>query len=339
MEEIFMRRAFDLAANGRGKVSPNPMVGCVIVKDGKVIGEGWHKVYGGPHAEVNAIASVADKSLLDGADIYVTLEPCAHYGKTPPCAELLIKYPFRKVIIANTDPNPLVAGKGIQLLQDYGLDVTSGMLSEYGERFNARFFTYIREKRPYIILKWAETADGFVAHSDYSSKWISGKVSRMLVHKWRTEEDAIAVGKNTALYDNPQLNTRDWPGKNPVRVVIDRKLELPAHLNLFDGSQKTLCYNLLKDEEKGPVSFVKLSEENFLQALLTNLHQRNLQSLIVEGGSVLLNLFLSGGLYDEVRIFKAPHTFEQGIPAPAMRGKPAEQIKIEEDELWVYYKK
>jgi diaminohydroxyphosphoribosylaminopyrimidine deaminase/5-amino-6-(5-phosphoribosylamino)uracil reductase len=339
MEEIFMRRAFDLAANGRGKVSPNPMVGCVIVKDGVVIGEGWHMVYGGPHAEVNAIDSVSDKSLLDGADIYVTLEPCAHYGKTPPCAELLIKYPFRKVIIANTDPNPLVAGKGIQLLRDYGMEVITGILREYGDRLNARFFTFIQKKRPYVILKWAETADGFVARTDYSSKWISGQISRKLVHKWRTEEDAIAVGKNTAMYDNPQLNTRDWPGKNPVRVFIDRNLELPSHLNLFDGSQKTFCYNLLKDEESNNVTYVKLHEEDFIQSVLNDLYRRKIQSIIVEGGSVLLNLFISEGLYDEVRIFKAPHTFENGIPAPGMRGKPEEVIKIEEDELWVYYKK
>lgn len=334
-----MRRAFDLAANGRGKVSPNPMVGCVIVKDGIEIGEGWHMVYGGPHAEVNAIASVADKTLLDGADIYVTLEPCAHYGKTPPCAELLIKYPFRKVIIANTDPNPLVAGKGIQLLREYGLEVITGILSNDGDKLNARFFTFIQKKRPYVILKWAETSDGFVARSDYSSKWISGKISRKLVHKWRTEEDAIGVGKNTALYDNPQLNTRDWPGKNPIRVFIDRNLELPATLNLFDGSQKTICYNLLKDEENNNVIYVKLPEENFIQALLDDLYKRKVQSVIIEGGSVLLNLFISEGLYDEVRIFKAPHTFENGIPAPGMKGKPEEIVKVEEDELWVYYKK
>jgi len=217
--QLYMRRALELAVKGRGKVSPNPMVGCVIVKNESIIGEGWHKQYGQAHAEVNAINEVSDKSLLTGADLYVTLEPCAHHGKTPPCANLVAQYAFRKVYICNVDPNPLVAGKGLEIIQKAGIQTETGILEEDGKRLNARFFTFMQQNRPYIILKWAETGDGFIARNDYSSKWISGNLSRQLVHKWRAEEDAIMVGTNTARYDNPALNVRDWTGTNPTRIL------------------------------------------------------------------------------------------------------------------------
>ena len=216
--EIYMHRALELARNGAGKVSPNPMVGCVIVHNGTIIGEGWHQQFGGPHAEPNAIAAVNNQELLKDATLYVTLEPCAHFGKTPPCAHLIIEKQIPRVVVCNLDPNPLVAGKGIKLLKDAGIEVKTGILAQEGAFLNRRFFTYINHKRPFIILKWAETADGFVARENYDSKWISNALSRKLVHKWRTEEDAILVGKNTALYDNPQLTSRDWEGKNPISV-------------------------------------------------------------------------------------------------------------------------
>jgi diaminohydroxyphosphoribosylaminopyrimidine deaminase/5-amino-6-(5-phosphoribosylamino)uracil reductase len=221
-----MSRALELARLGFGKVSPNPMVGCIIVCEGKIIGEGFHQQYGGPHAEVNAIHSVKDKTLLKQSTVYVTLEPCAHYGKTPPCAKLLVEHLVKKVIISNVDPNPLVSGKGIEILRSAGIEVETGLLEQEGLELNKRFFKSIRENAPYIILKWAQTADGFIARDDFDSKWISNKISRKLVHKWRSEEDAILVGKNTAKYDNPTLNVRDWVGKDPLRIVIDHELVL-----------------------------------------------------------------------------------------------------------------
>ena len=253
-----MRRALELAENGRGQVSPNPLVGCVIEHHGKIIGEGWHQKYGEAHAEVNAVNSVKDKSLLKEACVYVSLEPCAHFGKTPPCADLLVENQVKKVVICNTDPNPLVAGKGIVKLREAGIEVETGILEKEGLELNKRFFHYLEKKRPYIILKWAETADGFIARKNFDSKWISNTLSRKLVHKWRTEEDAILVGTNTALYDNPQLNARDWTGNNPVRIVIDRHLKLPADLHLFDEQIPTICYNLIKNRNSGNVTFVKV---------------------------------------------------------------------------------
>ncbi|MEQ9412696.1 MAG: bifunctional diaminohydroxyphosphoribosylaminopyrimidine deaminase/5-amino-6-(5-phosphoribosylamino)uracil reductase RibD, partial [Cyclobacteriaceae bacterium] len=217
-DKFYMLRAMELAKNGIGHVSPNPLVGCVIVYEGKIIGEGWHGKYGEAHAEVNAVNAVADKSILNGAAVYVNLEPCAHTGKTPPCADLLVKHKVKRVVIANVDPNPLVAGKGIAKLKDAGVEVLTGVLEEAGRELNKRFFTFLKHKRPFVILKWAQTSDGFIARENFDSKWISNEYSRKLVHKWRTEEDSILVGYNTALYDNPKLTARDWTGRNPVRI-------------------------------------------------------------------------------------------------------------------------
>ena len=246
--QLFMQRALQLARLSAVTVSPNPMVGCVIVHNGKIIGEGYHQKYGDAHAEVNAVNAVSDKSLLSESTVYVTLEPCSHFGKTPPCADLLIKHKFKKVIVCNYDPNPLVAGQGIEKLRQAGIEVEVGLLEEEGRELNKRFFTYIEKKRPYIILKWAESADGFIAKGIYETVQISNLLSRRFVHKMRSEEDAIMVGTNTAKYDNPTLNTRFWTGKNAVRVLIDRELSLSKNLHIFDNSQKTICYNSLKDK-------------------------------------------------------------------------------------------
>ncbi|HWZ23601.1 MAG TPA: bifunctional diaminohydroxyphosphoribosylaminopyrimidine deaminase/5-amino-6-(5-phosphoribosylamino)uracil reductase RibD, partial [Cytophagaceae bacterium] len=286
-----------------------------------------------------AINSVEDKSLLDGATLYVTLEPCSHYGKTPPCAELILKYPIKRVVICNIDPNPLVAGKGIEQLIFGEKEVEVGILETQGYELNKRFFSFIEKKRPYILLKWAETSDGFIARENYDSKWISGELSRKLVHKWRTEEDAIMVGTNTALYDNPRLNVRDWSGRNPTRILIDKELQVPEGAHLFDGTQTTICYNYKRQEVKNLVEFVKLDPvEDLMKHILDDMYERKIQSVIVEGGAVLLNSFIKKGIWDEARIFRSKQEFGTGVEAPYVRGKLLSVDKIGEDEMVVYRK-
>ena len=270
---LFMQRALDLAERGKGTVRPNPLVGCVLVHEGNIIGEGYHEQYGGPHAEVNAIASVTDPNLLTDATAYVSLEPCSHWGKTPPCANLLVEKGIKSVVVATLDPNPLVAGKGVKLLEEAGISVQVGLLEQEARWQNRRFFCQQEKHRPYLILKWAQTQDGFIARENFDSKWISGTQSRQLVHQWRAEEQAILVGKNTALHDNPRLNVRDWTGSDPIRVVLDSKLELPAELHLFDQKIPTLCYNTLKSETLPNLEWVKLPELS-PEALLADLHAR-----------------------------------------------------------------
>lgn len=322
MDLKYMYRALELAALGRGSVSPNPMVGCVIVHQNRIIGEGWHRRYGDWHAEVNAVNNAIQRGfgeLLPESTVYATLEPCSHFGKTPPCADLLVENRVKQVVVCNDDPNPLVAGKGIQKLRDAGIEVTTGVLTEEGRQLNRRFFTFFEQKRPYIILKWAETADGFIADEHKHPLSISCLSSRILNHQWRTEEDAILVGTNTAQNDNPQLNARLWAGHNPVRVVLDRTLRLPDTLHLFDNTQKTLCYNAFSNEEKGGTTFVQIDfDENFLQHLLQDLYKRKIQSILVEGGAVILQTFLNEGIFDEIRIFKSPTTIGKGTAAPLL---------------------
>jgi diaminohydroxyphosphoribosylaminopyrimidine deaminase / 5-amino-6-(5-phosphoribosylamino)uracil reductase len=332
-DELFMQRALSLAALGIGCVSPNPKVGCVLVHDNKIIGEGWHQVFGGPHAEVNAIASVADKSLLPFSTAYVTLEPCAHTGKTPPCADLLIAHKINKVVVGIEDPNPLVSGKGILKLKQAGIEVVTGILTELAEELNVRFFTFIKKQRPYIILKWAQTADGFIAPLNRERKWISNEWSRQVVHKWRTEEDAVMIGSGTALYDNPILNARDWAGRNPLRIVVDRNLRLPADLNIFKGQQKTICYNLTINEDVKLVSLVKISDDNFLLDMLHDLETKGVQSVLVEGGSSLHHLFIDANIWDEARVFYSPIHFTEGIIAPRVIGTVISTERIMEDRL------
>lgn len=331
-----MERALQLAEQGRGRVSPNPMVGCVIVHDHKIIGEGYHQQYGGPHAEVNAINSVQNPDLLTESTCYVSLEPCAHHGKTPPCADLLVEKGVKRVVVGAMDSNPLVGGKGIEKLRNAGIDVLTGVLEKEARDLNVRFFTMIEKQRPYVILKWAQTADGFVARKNFDSKWISSEPSRMIVHQWRAEEDAILVGTNTAQYDNPQLNVRDWTGKSPLRLVIDKALRLPQTLHLFDGSIPTIVYNTQQNEERENLSFVKLPESQFLESLLSDLHERKIQSLFVEGGSQLLNSFLDLGLWDEARVFESETTFGEGIVAPKIKIPQSNQIQLKEDFLRIY---
>jgi diaminohydroxyphosphoribosylaminopyrimidine deaminase/5-amino-6-(5-phosphoribosylamino)uracil reductase len=334
--KIYMLRAIELAELGRGSVSPNPMVGCVIVHDGLIIGEGYHEKYGQAHAEVNAIASVKNKSLLKEATLYVSLEPCAHFGKTPPCADLIVKHQLKEVIIAAVDSNPLVEKKGIQKLEQAGIAVTTGVMEQEVRKQNVRFFTQMEKKRPYIILKWAQTKDGFVARTNFDSKWISNSLSRQQVHRWRTEEDAILVGTNTARYDNPRLNAREWYGKDPLRLVVDRELKLEESLHLFDGQQDTIIYNNKLNKTIGKTEWVKIDVRIDAKEIVADLYARNIQSLIVEGGAAVLGDFIANDLWDEARVFTGNAKFGLGIPAPVMTTIPTAQYTFKEDLLAIY---
>jgi diaminohydroxyphosphoribosylaminopyrimidine deaminase/5-amino-6-(5-phosphoribosylamino)uracil reductase len=335
-EEYFMRRALELALSGQGHVSPNPMVGCVIVYEDKIVGEGWHQKYGEAHAEVNAVQAVDDKEILKESTVYVNLEPCSHFGKTPPCADMLISHDVKKVVVANLDSNPLVAGAGIRKLRSSGIEVITGILEADGNHLNRRFFTDIKRNRPYVILKWAETTDGFIARENYESKWISNDLSRQLVHKWRTEEDAVLVGTRTASHDNPTLNVRNWTGRDPVRIVVDRFLRLSDKLHLFDGKQKTICYNVMRHEEHRNILLVRIGEEDFISNLLQDLSKQKIQSVIIEGGAQILNSFIDLNLWDEARVFISPNSFGKGVSSPALHGNLVSEEFVGNDVLRFY---
>ncbi len=335
MDELYMQRALELAQLGQGSVSPNPMVGCVVVHKGRIIGEGWHQKYGQAHAEVNALNSVTERELLPESTVYVTLEPCSHYGKTPPCADRLIHEGVKRVVICNDDPNPLVAGRGIQKLRDAGIGVTTGVLASKGRFVNRRFFTYFEQNRPYVILKWAETFDGFLAGPDYQPLHISNALSRRLLHKWRTQEDAFLVGTNTVRYDDPQLNVRLWKGKNPVRVTLDRALSLPPTAQFFDDSQSTLIYSTSERQATSATEWI-VPEEWTISSIIKDLRTRSIQSLVVEGGTRLLNSFIAENLWDEIRVFRSSNRIHEGIPAPLFPAQPVSQELLLKDELRIY---
>lgn len=331
-----MQRCLQLAEKGLGQVAPNPMVGCVIVHNETIIGEGYHEQYGQAHAEVNAIRAVADESLLPEATLYVNLEPCSHHGKTPPCANLIIEKKIKRVVIGSYDPNPLVAGKGIALLQQHGVEVITEVLKPESDFLNRRFITYHTQHRPYIILKWAQSADGYIAPTPAAPLWLTNHESKKLVHQWRTQEQAILVGTNTALTDNPQLTARLWPGKNPLRVVTDRQLRLPAHLHLLDGSTPTLVINEKENSSSGNTELVKIDfSANTEQQILTALYQHHITSVIIEGGAQLLHSFIQQQLWDEARVFTAPAKLNSGIAAPVIKGNTTSETKIGEDRLVV----
>ncbi len=340
--EIYMQRCLDLAALGMGTVSPNPMVGAVIVMDTIIIGEGYHHKYGEAHAEVNAINQVFSNfsdaaDLLDQSVLYVSLEPCAHYGKTPPCADLIIKHKIPRVVVGCRDPFEAVNGKGIEKLMDAGVEVTIGVLEKECQGLNRRFFTRVQKHRPYIILKWAQTADGFFAPDDNSQHWITGLESRRLVHQWRGEEDAVLVGKKTASIDNPQLNVRYGQGKSPKRIVIDRKLELDKSLYLFDQSVETFIFNEVKTDVEGNNKYIALEDfDRYVpQYILYQLYLQDIQSVIIEGGAHTLNSFIEANLWDEARIFIGPKVLEKGIKAPSIRGEAASEDSIANDKLLI----
>lgn len=315
-EEKFMQRAIDLAKRGIGNVSPNPMVGAVLVFENKIVSEGWHENYGDPHAEVNAIKGVND-DILQQSQLYVSLEPCSHYGKTPPCADLIIEKKIPEVYIGCMDPNPEVAGKGIDKLKKVGIQVKTDILKEKCEKLNKRFFTRIKKNRPYIILKWAESADGFIAGENGKQIQISNEISQIHSHKMRALEDAILVGTNTVLNDNPSLTCRHWQGKNPLRISMDFNGRLHKGLNLFNTEAPTLIFNSQKSQELDVAemhNFVQI--ENDLESIMKYLSKLPINSLIVEGGNRLLNSFLEKEIYDEIHIFKSSKKLGSGIKSP-----------------------
>ncbi|HQV35312.1 MAG TPA: bifunctional diaminohydroxyphosphoribosylaminopyrimidine deaminase/5-amino-6-(5-phosphoribosylamino)uracil reductase RibD [Flavobacterium sp.] len=336
--EIYIQRCLELAQNGLGSTYPNPMVGSVIVHRGKIIGEGWHQKAGEPHAEVNAINSVKNKSLLTKSTIYVSLEPCSHFGKTPPCSDLIIQHKIPTVIIGTVDPNDKVAGKGIEKLQKAGIKVKVGVLEKECRELNKRFFTFHTKKRPYIILKWAESADGFLSplnKKEQKPVWITNVYARQLVHKWRTEEQAILVGTKTVLDDNPQLNARDWFGKNPIRIILDRSGKISEDYAVKKGSQKSIILTeqeiLTKDEN---CIYENLIFGEQLPEKISNLlYQYQIQSVIVEGGRQTLQSFIDDDLWDEARIFKGNIILHQGTKAPILKGEIVVKQKSIKDEL------
>ncbi len=319
-----MQRCFQLAISGAGNVAPNPMVGAVLVHNDTIIGEGYHQYYGGPHAEVNCINSVLpqNRTLIKQSTLYVSLEPCAHYGKTPPCADLIIEHHIPEVIIGCRDSYAEVAGKGIEKLKGAGISVTVGVLENEARALNKRFFCYHEKKRPYIILKWAQTADGFIANTDRSRLLISNNSTNRQVHRWRSEEAAIMVGTYTAMYDNPSLTVRLVPGNNPLRIVIDNDLKLPASLHLFNQQVKTIVFNTIKEDASGNLQYIKTSGRHDLHSILDTLYQMRVQSLLVEGGAGLLQSFISNNFWDEARVI-TNNTLQagEGIAAPVLQGE------------------
>lgn len=321
-QELYMQRCLDLAANGAGNVSPNPMVGAVLVHQDRIIGEGWHRQIGQPHAEVNCLQSVAEehKPLIKESTLYVSLEPCAHFGKTPPCADLIIKNKIPEVVIGIRDPFEAVNGKGIERLKAAGVKVTTGILQEKCRLLNKRFFTFHTQKRPFIILKWAASLNGKTAMPDGSRALISNAYSNRLVHKWRSREDAIMVGTNTALMDDPSLTTRLWEGKNPVRVVLDASLRVPATRKVLDGAVRTIVFNTQKQEEAGNILYYRISPaQSLIDQVVRALYQLNVQSVLVEGGTGLLQSFMDEGAWDEARVItNTEMMIENGFPGPAL---------------------
>lgn len=340
IHEKYIKRCVQLAQNGLGTTYPNPMVGSVIVYENQIIGEGWHKKAGEPHAEVNAIRSVKDKSLLSKATIYVSLEPCSHFGKTPPCCDLIITHKIPNVVVGTVDPNEQVAGTGIQKLIAAGVNVTVGVLQKECNELNKRFFTFHQKKRPYIILKWAETQDGFIApekkeHHERTPIWITNPFSRQLAHKWRTEEQAILVGSQTVIDDNPKLNSRDWKGKNPTRVVIDLNNRIAKESFIFDHTVKTIVFNNSETNlSTENTTFERTNRnQNSIPQILEILYQNQIQSVIIEGGSQTLQSFLDQNTWDEARIFIGKSIFGTGTKAPHIQKTLATKIIIDSDEL------
>jgi diaminohydroxyphosphoribosylaminopyrimidine deaminase/5-amino-6-(5-phosphoribosylamino)uracil reductase len=335
-----MSRCIALAKNGLGTTYPNPMVGSVIVYDGKIIGEGWHKKAGEPHAEVNAVNSVKDKSLLKKATIYVSLEPCSHFGKTPPCCDLIIKNKIPNVVIGTVDPNVKVAGNGIKKLIEAGIHVTIGILEDECNELNKRFFTFHQNKKPYIILKWAQSQDGFIAPLEKSEKkpvWITNTHSRQLVHKWRAEEQAILVGTQTVIDDNPKLNARDWSGNNPIRLVLDQNNRIPQDNAVFDNQIKTIVFTKSKNtiNKENTIFEVIDFKQNIATQIVEVLFQHQIQSVIIEGGLQTLQTFIDANLWDEARIFTGKITFGKGIKAPVLPKTNSDKYTIEKDELTI----
>lgn len=345
MHTQYMQRCLDLAQLGAGSVSPNPMVGAVIVVDNQIIGEGYTSPYGGPHAEVNAVRQVQDRygdtarELLSKSTFYVSLEPCAHFGKTPPCADMIADLKPKKVFVSCLDPYAKVNGKGIEILRAAGIEVEIGLLEKEAIWLNRRFFTRIGQQRPYVILKWAQSKDGYIGQGG-KQVWISNAASQQLTHRWRAEEDAILVGTGTAKIDNPSLTVRHWKGKNPIRVLIDRDLIIPSHAHIFDETAETIVFNAKKTDWKNHIKHIELENYGMYlpQSILYQLYLMDVQSIIIEGGAKTLASFIDAGLWDEARVFESQQELGSGIAAPKLQGKLVEKQMVASDLLFLYLK-
>lgn len=343
-DDLLMLRCLQLAKLGEGSASPNPMVGAVVVYDNKIIGEGYHKIYGQSHAEPNAINSVEDKNLFKDSTLYVSLEPCCHWGKTPPCADLIVSSGIRKVVICNKDPNPKVDGGGIKILKDAGIEVITGVLEREGRELNKRFFSRHEKKRPYIILKWAETLDGFMdierRQGNKEDYWITNDSLRVWAHRQRAIEDCVLVGKRTVLNDNPKLNVRYYFGKNPIRMTIDRSLSIPNDRFLYDNSQQTIIFNDIKEGASGNISYVRLDfGKDILEQVVHYIYSIRKSSLVVEGGRFTLEQFIKSNLWDEANILVGNKNFERGLRSPKnlIEEKYSNMVCYESDSIEYYY--
>ncbi len=343
INDLYMQRCLNLALKGIGKVSPNPMVGCVIVSEGEIIGEGHHRQFGKAHAEVNAISDAIEKgneNKLEGSSLYVNLEPCSHFGKTPPCTNLIISKKIKKVFIANKDPFELVNGSGISKLRNAGIEVEDSLLSLEGFSLNKRFFTFHKKKRPYVILKFAQTKDGFISPEENSNlkKKISNPLSDRLVHQWRSEEMSIMIGTLTALKDNPLLTVRHQSGTNPVRIVIDKDLKIPSTYQLFNSDAPTWIYNNQIDQTTKNIVWRKINfTENLIVDLLDSLYQNNIFSVFVEGGKNLIDQFIKSGIWDELRVITSDITFGKGLSSPNINLIASSTMSLENDQISIYY--
>ena len=338
--KYYIKRCLEISKQGIGTTRPNPSVGAVLVVDNKIIGEGFTSAYGGSHAEVNAISSVKNDEDLKKATMYVTLEPCSHYGKTPPCADLIVKSGIKKVVIGCVDVNDVVAGRGVERLKNAGCEVVVGVLENECKAHHKRFFTFHSKKRPYIILKWAQTQDGYIAPKNRVKQapvWITQKVSRQLVHKWRSEEHSILVGTTTVLDDNPSLDVRSWSGENPLRIVIDKDLKLPKDLKVYDGSVKTIFINQKVTTSNENLFFEKI---NFSKPIALEickvLFKHKVQSLIVEGGRKTIQTFIDENLWDEARVFSGLVNFNEGTKAPKLNVPFLNEENLMGDSLKTY---
>lgn len=338
-----MKRCIELAQLAAGDVAPNPMVGSVIVYQDRIIGEGYHQKYGEAHAEVNAINSVKDKTLLAESTLYVSLEPCFHHGKTPPCVDLILEHKIKRVVIACQDPFVHVAGKSIKKLKNADVEVSLGILEQEALNLNKRFFTFHQKQRPYVILKWAQTQDGFIdkkrdAYNNPEINWISSPETQSLVHHWRSQEQAILVGRKTIENDNPSLTVREVQGKNPIRIIIDSQLQISKESTIFKDEVKTIIFNRVKNEENEFLTYYKLDSidtSNILKAL----YELNIQSVFIEGGSRTLQYFLVNHVWDEARIIVGKTKFLDGVKAPIMQGVPKFSEKFSDDDIYYYFRK
>jgi diaminohydroxyphosphoribosylaminopyrimidine deaminase/5-amino-6-(5-phosphoribosylamino)uracil reductase len=338
--EIFMQRCVDLAYLGQGNVSPNPMVGCVIVKNGLVIGEGYHSEYGEKHAEIKAIESVLDQKEIENSTVYISLEPCVHHGKTPPCVHELINRKIKTAVIGSRDSNPIVGGKGIELLKRSGIEVIENVLEEECRKLNKRFFTFHEKRRPYVILKWAQTSDGYLDKNRETDEkginWISSPESKVLVHKWRSEEQSILVGRNTILNDNPSLTVREISGKNPTRIVIDSQMQLSKDVNIFSNDAPTLVFNRIHNKKLDGVEWIKIQETS-TKYILEELYKRNIQSVLVEGGSRTLQYFIIDNVWDEARVIVGDIKFGDGVKAPIINKVPVRAYQFSDHDTIFYF--